>query len=105
MANINIDNIELEKLISKLEKDNQDICNTIKSINNDIKKLDETKWKSKEKDKLDETLIPYITNLDNNIESYLNKSLNVLKNANLKYKIQNENIKENTNILSENEFI
>lgn len=105
MSDINIKNIELSNLISKLEKDTKDISETIKSINKDIRKLDETNWKSKEKDKLDETLIPYLLNLDNSIDSYLNKPLDVLKKANLKYQNQNEFIKESTDILSEDGFI
>lgn len=87
MSNYNVDikNGELENLINKLEKDNQDILDTVKFINETIRKIDDTKWKSKEKEKLDLELIPYLDLLDNNLANYINAPLNVLKNANRNY--------------------
>ena len=84
-ANLNIKSIELENLIQKLEKDNENILEIVKSINEDIRKLDDTKWKSKEKVKLDSVLLPYLNLLDNNLQNYINKPLNILKNANKKH--------------------
>lgn len=87
MSNYNVDikNGELENLINKLEKDNQDILDTVKFINETIRKIDDTKWKSKEKEKLDLELIPYLDLLDNNLANYINAPLNVLKSANRNY--------------------
>ena len=95
-ANLNIKSLELESLIQKLEKDNQDILETVKLINEDIRKLDDSKWKSKEKEKLDSTLLPYLDSLDNNLQEYINKPLNILKNANQKHTEIDESLKNFT---------
>ena len=95
-SNLTIKSVELESLIQKLDKDNQDILEVVKLINDDIKKLDETKWKSKEKEKLDSVLLPYLDLLDNNLHDYINKPLNILKNANKKHVETNEFLKNIT---------
>ena len=94
--NLNIKYDELETLIKKLERDNQDILDTINFINENIRKLDDTKWKSKEKEKLDSILLPYLNLLDNNLQNYINTPLNLLKNANEKHIETNENLKNLT---------
>lgn len=94
--NLDIKYDELETLIKKLERDNQDILDTVNSINENIRKLDDTKWKSKEKEKLDSVLLPYLNLLDNNLQNYINTPLNLLKNANEKHVETNENLKNLT---------
>lgn len=84
-SNLDIKYDELEVLIKKLEKDTNDIFDTISTINENIRKLDDTKWMSKEKEKLDTVLLPYLNLLDTKLLDYINKPLNILKNANKKH--------------------
>lgn len=94
MSDINIGYNNLNSLIDKLENDNQDIVNTIKVINDSIRSLDDTKWVSKEKEKLDAVLLPYMTKIDNVLPSYLNESVNVLKSASNNYQQSEKHVSE-----------
>lgn len=79
--NINIKNNEVKYLIKKLENDNINIYNIVKDINNAYKKLDSSKWKSNEKEKLDNNFNKMIADLDKNLLHFLNKGTDVLKLA------------------------
>ena len=96
MTDINIKYNDLSSLIDKLEVDNKDIVDTIKKINDSIRSLDDTKWVSNEKSKLDAVLLPYITQLDNNLLSYLNESVDTLKTAYNKYQESEKIISDNS---------
>lgn len=80
-----IDSSNIDLLISELEKNNEEICCIVKNINIAIKSLDDTKWNSLEKQKIDEKLIPYITKIDKDLEEYLNTGTNILRNTSKLY--------------------
>lgn len=80
-----IDNSNIELLITELEKNTEEICSIVKNINMAIKSLDDTKWNSQEKEKIDEKLIPYINKIDKDLEEYLNASINILRNTSKLY--------------------
>lgn len=89
-SNISLDHSGLENLIVVLEKDNLEIDTIIKETNKAIRTLDETKWKSREKDRLDEKLMPFIDKAEKNALTYLNASTNLLRDINKKYQKDDE---------------
>lgn len=101
MADLNIDILSLDSLILELEKDNKNIVDIIKNINDAIRLLDKSKWNSKEKEKFDEQFVPYITSLDNQMFEYLNTCTNLLKNAKETYKELDLNNKKSVDNINE----
>lgn len=67
MADIEIKRAELSNLVTKLEKNNLDISNSLTKINSYIKSLDESVWNSPEKRKIDEKMLPFIEKVDNTV--------------------------------------
>lgn len=96
---IKINNNDLKDLINILEKDNLNIYNIVKDINISYKSLDNTKWSSNEKTKLDSSLYPFIDNIDKYLLSYLNDCTNSLKLASNLYTETDLNIKNNIDII------
>lgn len=87
MANIDLD-IEyqsLEELITKLEEDNRLIVAKMQKINNMLRSIDDKKWISSQKDKVDKNLMPFLDTVDRKIFDCLNGPLDALKIANNAY--------------------
>ena len=93
--NIELEYNNLEKLIEKLEKDNLNIYNIVKDMHLSFKTLDEEKWHSSEKIKLDSKLISMMNNLDENLLLYLNNCTDTLKLALNSYQKSDSNLKNN----------
>lgn len=96
MADIKIDSLALDSLIIDLQKDNEAVYTIIKNINDAYRTLDKNRWKSKEKDRMDEKINSYMQKLDNQILSYLNDCTNLLKIASNTY--QETDLKNKKNI-------
>ena len=95
--NIDIEKNGLENIIQKLEKDNLNIYNIVKDMHISFKSLDDSKWSSIEKTKLDSTLVSMMNNIDNNLLSYLNDCTNTLKLALNSYEKSDSNLKNSLN--------
>ena len=95
--NIDIEKNGLENTIQKLEKDNLNIYNIVKDMHISFKSLDDGKWYSIEKAKLDSTLVSMMNNIDNNLLSYLNDCTNTLKLALNSYEKSDSNLKNSLN--------
>ena len=76
---LGINDAKLKELIDILDKNNDDINQTMQNITYKFKSLDETIWKSPERKKIDEQLIPYLEQCNTIIYNNLlncNKKLN-----------------------------
>ncbi len=91
MDNIKIEPDKLQETLVKLIQDNNDILETIKAINDDIRLLDDSVWLSPEKTKMDENLLPYIESRYNMANVTLNNCTDVIYMALEKY-IETNNI-------------
>ena len=87
--NLEIDTIGLESTIKLLENDNKDFIDILENINTTLKQLDESKWDSEEKRKIDEVLLPYINRTITDVKKELNSPILVLKVALFKYQEEN----------------
>ncbi len=101
MHNVVLDPIRLRDIITLLKKDNEEINETIKNINNTIKSLDETKWNSPEKTKINNELIPYIDLEEKNIASILNECIFSLNQALNTYSQTDYELKLNSSKLTD----
>lgn len=99
MGNIEIIPDKLQEHILVLQNDSIGILDTIKNINDSIKALDETIWKSPEKTKMDQELIPFIDSRYILAESCFNNCINVLNAALNRYIETNNNIIKGTSSL------
>jgi len=99
MGNIEIIPDKLQEHILVLQNDSTGILDTIKNINDSIKALDETIWKSPEKTKMDQELIPFIDSRYILAESCFNNCINVLNAALNRYIETNNNIIKGTSSL------
>lgn len=99
MGNIEIIPDKLQEHILVLQNDSTGILDTIKNINDSIKALDETIWKSPEKTKMDQELIPFIDSRYILAESCFNNCINVLNAALTRYIETNNNIIKGTSSL------
>ena len=100
MYNLDLHTINLEEVIKLLEVDNNNICSTIKNIADAIKKMDDSVWKSPEKNNIEQQLLPY---LEKNEKKYLQsfrESIDVLNKALLSYQEQDQNLKSRAEKLS-----
>ena len=97
MASFDIKNetLELSGLISKIKKDNINIEERTRRINEIIKKLDNTVWDSPEKKLIEEEFFPFVDKSVNYISTILADCTNVLENANEKYKTSNSILNKN----------
>lgn len=91
MSDIYLEPVLLSATITELEKDNQQILSVIVNINKKIKKLDESVWKSPEKEKLDNTFFVYLNEIEESVPVRLNDCIIFMKNALEKY--QQEDLK------------
>ena len=90
--NIDIEYSSLEELIIKLEKDKNDVETSLKNICNILTELDNSKWNSPEKEKIDDGFIKYINKASIDIPNQLNNTNIVLKQALNKYQTENEKL-------------
>lgn len=102
MNDLDIKYNNLDELLNKIEKDNYIISEHIKSINKIIKSLDETKWKSPNKDKMNTQLEPFLNTIDENIDNVLSIPLINLRVASTSYKDTESKVKEKANMLGGN---
>ena len=72
LNNVYVNIQELDKLINTLGQDNEEIFEIIHDINKNILDIDNTKWQSPERKKIDDEFIPYILSKEKNIKTYLN---------------------------------
>ena len=100
MNDIKIDILNLEKLISMLDKDTVEINNSLMNINNTLKQLDSSKWSSPEKDKIDSEFMVYMNESVAKAEIELKAPLNNLRKALEKYKNLNNKIEKATENLA-----
>lgn len=92
-TNLNLDALALSDLIIQLESDNLEIDNIIKSTNNAIKKLDDSRWKSSEKERFMNQVLPFLTKIEYNFYSSLNECTSLLNKANISYQTLDTNVK------------
>lgn len=80
MSNLNLNN-NIENNFIKIETNITNIDNILNETYNKFLEIDETMWKAREKDKLDEEFVPYLREITVNTKDNLEKHLNYLKNA------------------------
>ena len=64
-----------------IEKDIMDINETITDIYKSMLKLDESVWKAREKDKIDQEFMPYLKKYSEKYSNYLMYHLNFARDA------------------------
>lgn len=79
--NIDLDYENLNVLIQKMKKENEEIIDSLDNIYNELSKVDDMVWSSKEKKKLDNGFIPYIKESSESLKSDLEDRLVVLNFA------------------------
>lgn len=80
MSNLNLNN-NIENNFTNIQSNITNIDNILNEIYNKFLEIDETMWKAREKDKLDEEFIPYLKDIKVNTKDNLEKHLNYLKSA------------------------
>ena len=97
MSNISI-NYSVDDTLLLIENDIQNISEILNNIYNAVLTLDESKWNTKERKKLDEEFLPYLKKLSEKYPIYLNKRLDFTKDAVRKYKeiniLQNKEVED-----------
>ena len=68
-----------------VQKDIEEIGDLIQKTYRAMLKLDETVWRSKEKEKIDQDFLPYLKKYSEKYSNYLIARLNFVKNAVEKY--------------------
>lgn len=101
MQNIFLDNTNLNDVILKLETDNNDIDLIIKKIHEELKKLDESIWKSSEKEKLDKKYNDYFQKIEYGLVPYLKECSNFLKKSSEYYDSTNNKLLDNAELLDD----
>lgn len=79
--NVSIDTILLSDIVVDLEKNNEKVISIINNIEKAYKLLDESKWKSREKERFDEQFFYYTNGIKSSFCSKLNEYPLFLKNA------------------------
>lgn len=103
--NIELNYEELSSLKNKLNDDNIKINELTIEIIKKIKGLDESKWSSSEKKKLDEQLIPFISEVETNMFSRLDECVNLIGVALDKYKKTEDSIKKNVTSVTDSDNV
>lgn len=99
---VNIDFNLLSATISKLKIDNEKISEVINKIYDNVKKInDEEVWKSPEKDKIMNELMPYLDDTKTSLYSDLNSCLDVLNKALNDYKETDDLLKTGAREIAE----
>lgn len=84
MSDISL-NSSVEDIVKIIEKDISDISELLENVYSATLTLNETKWNTKEKKKIDEELLPYLQKISMKYPSYLSKRLYIVKEAIEKY--------------------
>ena len=90
---------KLVEIINNIEKDIKNIEDNINNTYNAVDTLNDSKWNTKEKKKMDEEYLAYLKKIKDGYGKYLNRRLNTVKDAVNKYYatdtvLKNEVIKE-----------
>lgn len=80
MADIILNNNIGEDII-KIYNDIKDIDDILNDVYKAILTLDESKWQAREKNKLDQELIPYLSKISKSVRKNMLNNLNFLKDA------------------------
>lgn len=100
MTNIRL-NDSIDNTLINIDNNIHNISEILTNIYNAIMSLDETKWNTKEKKKIDEQLVPYVKMLSISYPKYLNKRLEFTKQAIQKYRDLNIKQQKNTELLED----
>ena len=96
----NNDNIKLQEpidiTISNIDKDIKNISEILDNIYKAVLTLNESKWNTKEKKKMEEEFIPYLKTISLKYPKYLNDRLKLLQNAVEKYRTLNKDLQNET---------
>lgn len=92
----------LNDIIKSLEITNEKIVEIVKNVNLAMKSLDEDKWKSPEKTKIDNEFMVYLDKLEKNVPMQLNECTNILKRVILEYEKTHGKIQKDVEIVSSN---
>ena len=79
MYNIDFNPVLLSEIIDILEQDNEKIKTIITDVNNAMKDLDESKWKSPEKMHIDGEFMIYLNDIETQVPIQLNECTDFLK--------------------------
>ena len=93
MSNIHLEN-SIDSTISKLENDIKNISDILINIHEAVLTLDESKWNTKEKKKMEEEFLPYLEKISLKYPLYLNNHLSFLKDAIEKYRVLDNDYKK-----------
>lgn len=85
MSDISL-NYSVDDTLNLIANDINNISEILNNIYNAVLTLDESKWNTKEKQKLDEEFLPYLKKISEKYPLYLNKRLVFAKNSINKYK-------------------
>ena len=94
MFNIELDEKELEKLIEKLDNDNKTIVDAMNDIYLVMTQIDDTDWRSPEKERMNNNFIPYIKEQETIAEDGLSAKTQILQDALAAYRKDNKNLTE-----------
>ena len=94
MKNIYIRTSNLYELNEVLKKDNNDIKQIMENIKNCFAKLDDSVWKSPEKDSFAGEFIPYLDKINISLYDDLNKYTSTIDQAIIKYGNQEHQMKK-----------
>ena len=99
MADIRLNN-SIDDTLSNIDNDINSISEILTNIYNAVMTLDETKWNTKEKIKINEDFIPYLKIMSTIYPNYLKKRLLFTKSAVETYrKINKEQEKDTENLV------
>ena len=100
---ISINPEKLNETINLLKQDNEEINSILTNIWDILFDLDYNVWKSPEKDKLNETLLPYIKRKKESFQNYFNNCIYELQKELTNYVETNDiNLKDTNNLLGSN---
>ena len=85
MSDISL-NYSVDDTLNLIANDINNISEILNNIYNAVLTLDESKWNTKEKKKLDEEFLPYLKKISEKYPIYLNKRLVFAKKSVNKYK-------------------
>ena len=89
MSDIKLQN-SIDLTLSNIENDINNISDVLNNIYQAVLTLDETKWNTKEKKKMEEEFLPYLKKISTKYPIYLNNRLTFTRNSINKYKELNK---------------
>lgn len=100
MSNITINN-SIDNTIATIERDINEISKILNNMYKAMLTLDETKWNTKEKKKIDEDFMPYLEKVSLKYPLYLKERLVLIKKAVNMYRITNKKLTKETQKLED----